>query len=99
LEIHSPGEADANLYAYVSGAALRNIDPMGLEYKNVIIESELAIVNEKTGALETVSQSRVERLVDVNTPAQKQQEWTTAQGPSRRRAKTSCTHEVHEVFM
>jgi hypothetical protein len=25
------GQADANLYAYVSGAALRNVDPLGLD--------------------------------------------------------------------
>jgi RHS repeat-associated protein len=31
LEVHAPGEADANLYAYVSGRALRNIDPLGLQ--------------------------------------------------------------------
>jgi RHS repeat-associated protein len=31
LEVHAPGEADGNLYAYVSGAVLKNIDPMGLQ--------------------------------------------------------------------
>jgi hypothetical protein len=31
LEVHQAGEADANLYAYVSGGALRNVDPLGLE--------------------------------------------------------------------
>jgi hypothetical protein len=31
LEVHAPGQADANLYAYVSGAALRNVDPLGLD--------------------------------------------------------------------
>jgi RHS repeat-associated protein len=31
LEVHSAGEADANLYAYVSGHALKNTDPLGLE--------------------------------------------------------------------
>ncbi len=30
LEVHQPGQADANLYAYVSGAALKNVDPLGL---------------------------------------------------------------------
>jgi RHS repeat-associated protein len=30
LEVHGPGEADANLYAYVSGQALKNTDPLGL---------------------------------------------------------------------
>jgi RHS repeat-associated protein len=31
LEVHAPGEADANLYAYVRGQALKNIDPFGLQ--------------------------------------------------------------------
>jgi RHS repeat-associated protein len=31
LEVHAPGQADANLYAYVSGAALKNVDPLGLD--------------------------------------------------------------------
>jgi len=31
LALHSPGEADGNLYAYVAGSVLKNIDPNGLE--------------------------------------------------------------------
>ncbi|HYQ45101.1 MAG TPA: SpvB/TcaC N-terminal domain-containing protein [Polyangiaceae bacterium] len=31
LAVHSPGEADLNLYAYVKGAVLRSIDPLGLQ--------------------------------------------------------------------
>jgi RHS repeat-associated protein len=31
LAIHSPGAADLNLYAYVRGAALKAIDPLGLQ--------------------------------------------------------------------
>src|SRR5690606_21031097 len=31
LAIHAPGEADLNVYAYVSGAVLKNVDPLGLE--------------------------------------------------------------------
>ena len=31
LAVHEPGEADANLYAYVSGMTLKSIDPLGLE--------------------------------------------------------------------
>ncbi|CAN5181222.1 hypothetical protein BH09MYX1_BH09MYX1_43600 [soil metagenome] len=31
LAVHSPGEADLNLYAYVHGAVLKATDPMGLE--------------------------------------------------------------------
>ena len=33
LAIHAPGEADLNLYAYVSGSVLKNVDPLGLEEK------------------------------------------------------------------
>src|SRR3712207_7377282 len=29
-EIHVPGEADANLYAYVRGQVLKAVDPVGL---------------------------------------------------------------------
>jgi RHS repeat-associated protein len=31
LEVHQPGQADANLYAYVSGFALKAVDPLGLQ--------------------------------------------------------------------
>jgi RHS repeat-associated protein len=31
LAVHAPGQADLNLYAYVSGTVLKNIDPLGLE--------------------------------------------------------------------
>jgi RHS repeat-associated protein len=34
LGVHVPGEADLNLYAYVRGAVLKNIDPLGLQDKN-----------------------------------------------------------------
>ncbi|HEY5958476.1 MAG TPA: RHS repeat-associated core domain-containing protein, partial [Polyangiaceae bacterium] len=30
LAVHVPGKADFNLYAYVSGAVLKNVDPLGL---------------------------------------------------------------------
>ncbi len=30
LAVHAPGEADLNLYAYVSGAVLKSVDPVGL---------------------------------------------------------------------
>jgi len=31
LAVHVPGEADANLYAYVRGMTLKNVDPIGLD--------------------------------------------------------------------
>ena len=31
LAVHAPGEADLNVYAYVSGAVLKNVDPLGLD--------------------------------------------------------------------
>ena len=31
LAIHAPGEADLNVYAYVSGSVLKNVDPLGLQ--------------------------------------------------------------------
>lgn len=30
LAVHSPGKGDLNLYAYVNGAVLKNVDPVGL---------------------------------------------------------------------
>jgi len=30
LAVHAPGEADLNLYAYVHGAVLKSVDPLGL---------------------------------------------------------------------
>ena len=35
LAIHAPGEADLNVYAYVSGSILKNVDPLGLEEETV----------------------------------------------------------------
>jgi RHS repeat-associated protein len=35
LAIHAPGEADPNVYAYVSGSVLKNVDPLGLEEQTV----------------------------------------------------------------
>jgi len=31
LAVHAPGSADLNLYAYVHGGVLKNVDPLGLE--------------------------------------------------------------------
>jgi RHS repeat-associated protein len=31
LAVHSPGQADLNLYAYVHGTVLKSVDPLGLE--------------------------------------------------------------------
>ncbi|MGC4069838.1 MAG: RHS repeat-associated core domain-containing protein [Polyangiaceae bacterium] len=31
LAVHAPGEADLNLYAYVKGAVLKSVDPVGLK--------------------------------------------------------------------
>jgi RHS repeat-associated protein len=35
LAVHAPGEADLNVYAYVRGAVLKSIDPVGLEDSEV----------------------------------------------------------------
>ena len=35
LAIHAPGEADLNVYAYVSGSVLKNVDPLGLKEESV----------------------------------------------------------------
>jgi RHS repeat-associated protein len=43
LAIHSPGEADANLYAYVRGYVLKAIDPLGLQDNQQCYASEVDI--------------------------------------------------------
>ncbi len=34
LAVHAPGRADLNVYAYVSGQVLKNVDPLGLDPPN-----------------------------------------------------------------
>ncbi len=36
LAVHAPGEADLNLYAYVSGAVLKSVDPVGLDFADYV---------------------------------------------------------------
>jgi RHS repeat-associated protein len=43
LAVHQPGEADLNLYAYVRGAVLKSIDPVGLEPAGTMQESDFGI--------------------------------------------------------
>lgn len=48
LAVHQPGEADLNLYAYVKGGVLRNVDPLGLSDTKVVANSApLTQVQEK----------------------------------------------------
>jgi RHS repeat-associated protein len=47
LEVHAAGEADANLYAYVSGQVLKAVDPLGLrEYVEDPVSGEGSFVSE-----------------------------------------------------
>jgi RHS repeat-associated protein len=39
LAVHSPGEADLNLYAYVHGSVLLSVDPLGLEEPSKISQA------------------------------------------------------------
>jgi RHS repeat-associated protein len=41
LAVHAPGKADLNLYAYVSGRALRSVDPMGLTIEDIIARTSI----------------------------------------------------------
>jgi RHS repeat-associated protein len=43
LAIHAPGEADLNVYAYVSGSFLKNVDPLGLEEAAVEQEPKVSV--------------------------------------------------------
>jgi hypothetical protein len=40
LGVHVPGKADPNVYAYVVGAPLKNIDPVGLDYTVAISDDK-----------------------------------------------------------
>lgn len=42
LAVHAPGEADLNLYAYVSGAVLKNVDPLGLDEEPTQADADAA---------------------------------------------------------
>ncbi len=80
LEVHQPGEADANVYAYVRGRALKNIDPLGLEdqagdqARAVIksgeeqlaeLDTELGQMVEELGTLEKQSQELVSESAEA----------------------------------
>jgi RHS repeat-associated protein len=59
LAVHVPGEADLNLYAYVQGATLRLVDPMGLDPKDGSGGQSSASPEEnREGAAGTDEQSR-----------------------------------------
>jgi RHS repeat-associated protein len=50
LAVHAPGEADWNLYAYVSGEALKNVDPLGLDYEEPVNSSPATVKEGPAGA-------------------------------------------------
>ena len=56
LAVHAPGEADLNLYAYVSGSVLKNVDPLGLANEEVTVSNEVdaAIESEMNGNIGVV---------------------------------------------
>jgi len=64
LAVHAPGKADLNLYAYVSGRVLQNVDPLGLDptdgerqyrYWSQAWADEKNIANQQKKALEANS--------------------------------------------
>ena len=50
LAIHAPGEADLNLYAYVSGSVLKNVDPLGLDAEDAVVRGIFDSITSKLEA-------------------------------------------------
>jgi RHS repeat-associated protein len=65
LAVHAPGEADLNLYAYVSGSVLKNVDPLGLEEKSTDSKNEHAKQEDLSG----IFQNTVSYLEQLGVPA------------------------------
>lgn len=53
--MHSPGEADLNLYAYVSGQVLKNVDPLGLAHSECELTVGSNASSESAGAADVQS--------------------------------------------
>jgi hypothetical protein len=65
LAVHVPGEADLNLYAYVSGKALKSVDPLGLEPANQTSAGHEPVRYNADGSVQTADGRRVFRLDEI----------------------------------
>ena len=99
LAVHAPGEADLNLYAYVSGAVLKNVDPLGLE-ETVSVAS----VEQHAGGSQTVTLNEV-RIVGTLIGSEPRKGTTKVFHPYSSRVDSSTVQvkwqsddgEVHSV--
>ncbi|MGE5783808.1 MAG: RHS repeat-associated core domain-containing protein [Myxococcales bacterium] len=82
LAIHAPGRADFNLYAYVSGAVLKSVDPVGLD------DAEQNRINDiLDGDLEKSSVPQVQALAeDKDRAAASLKSWA-APAPTEQESK------------
>ncbi|NRA75519.1 MAG: RHS repeat-associated core domain-containing protein, partial [Planctomycetes bacterium] len=82
LEVHSPAQADGNLYAYVSGRALQEIDPVGFDGEfpepPVSVDSVAQIDGVETITMAPVVVSNTGRLNMPEVPAVPQFQLGTA---------------------
>ncbi len=49
LAVHSPGQGDLNLYAYVKGAVLQSVDPLGLDKVMIVAGNADATIEKEQG--------------------------------------------------
>jgi RHS repeat-associated protein len=90
LAIHAPGEADLNVYAYVSGSVLKSIDPLGLEDEQVS-SGGASSAEESAGAENTSSEGGA----SYNAPEEGQDAGTGQEGaPSNDSVKQGATGVV-----
>ena len=70
LAVHVPGSADLNLYAYVRGAVLKNVDPLGLQDHTAGTDTQGPVADEpiKDEAPPASVPKQLERTPDPMTP-------------------------------
>ena len=70
LAVHVPGEADFNLYAYVSGRALQLVDPLGLQSEGIAAASASGDMAQVNTSASNSSMNAVMTELDTMTNAQ-----------------------------
>ena len=65
LAVHAPGSADLNLYAYVHGEVLKNVDPLGLMSEKDKAQSDAYAAQKAEGMSEIESLSDEETMLQL----------------------------------